>query len=154
MQVQQLHRAMDFLLEAHDEIRHDIFFPVANLFNVEVNLLFLDTTSTYFEIEGEDADVEKDVELPEEGLRKRGAESKDGRPELAQIVVIFAVTRDGLPVRSWVWPGNTVDQNVVEEVKRDLDNWKLGRVVLSRRHWIQLGKEAAYLAGCRRALHN
>ncbi len=130
VQVQQLYRAMDFLLEAHDEIQHDVFFSVANLFNLEVDLLFLDTTSTYFEIEGEDPDLENDGELLEEGLRKRGAESKDRRPDLSQIVVAFAVTRDGIPVRCWTWPGNTVDQNVVEEVKRDLNSWKLGRVVL------------------------
>ena len=130
VQVQQLYRAMDFLLEAHDEIQHDVFFSVANLFNLEVDLLFLDTTSTYFEIEGEDEDVENGGELLDEGLRKRGAESKDRRPDLSQIVVAFAVTRDGIPVRCWTWPGNTVDQNVVEEVKRDLNSWKLGRVVL------------------------
>jgi len=130
VQVQQLYRAMDFLLEAHDEIQHDVFFSVANLFNLEVDLLFLDTTSTYFEIEEEDADVENGGELLEEGLRKRGAESKDRRPDLSQIVVAFAVTRDGIPVRCWAWPGNMVDQNVVEEVKRDLNSWRLGRVVL------------------------
>jgi len=49
---------------------------------------------------------------------------------LAQIVVGFAVTRTGIPVRCWVWPGNTVDQNVVEEVKRDLSGWRLGWVVM------------------------
>ena len=130
VQVQQLYREMDFLLEAHDEIQHDVFFSVANLFNLEVDLLFLDTTSAYFEIEGEDSDLENDGELPEEGLRKRGAESRDRRPDLSQIVVALAVTRDRIPVRCWVWPGNTVDQNVVEEVKRDLNSWRLGRVVL------------------------
>lgn len=30
VQVQQPYRAMDFLLEAHDEIQHDVFFSVAN----------------------------------------------------------------------------------------------------------------------------
>ena len=33
-------------------------------------------------------------------------------------------------MRCWVWPGNTADVNVVEEVKRDLNEWKLGRVML------------------------
>jgi hypothetical protein len=46
------------------------------------------------------------------------------------VVIGFAVTRDGIPVRCWVWPGNTADVNVVEEVKRDLNAWKLGRVML------------------------
>lgn len=45
------------------------------------------------------------------------------------MVVGFAVTRGGIPVRCWVWPGQTPDQRVVEEVKRDLHAWRLGRVV-------------------------
>lgn len=130
VEVHTLYRAMDFLLESAEAIQHDVFFSVADLFNLEVDLLFLDTTSTYFEIEDEDADVEVDGEIVEEGLRKRSRESKDGRPDLPQAVVAFAVTRTGIPVRCWVWPGNTVDQKVVEEVKRDLNAWKLGRVVL------------------------
>jgi len=56
--------------------------------------------------------------------------AKGRRPDLSQVVVAFAVTRDGIPARCWVWPGNAVDQNVIEEVKRDLNSWKLGRVVL------------------------
>ena len=148
--VHQLHRAMDFLLEAHDEIQREVFWSVANLFNLEVDLLFLDTTTAYFEIEGEDEDVLGDDSdavgdaagdeagdavgdaVGDEvvsGLRKRG-HSKDSRPNLAQVVIGFAVTRDGIPVRCWVWPGNTADVNVVEEVKRDLNEWKLGRVML------------------------
>ncbi len=45
------------------------------------------------------------------------------------MVIGFAVTRDGIPVRCWVWPGNTVDQNLVAQVKRDLNEWKLGRIL-------------------------
>jgi hypothetical protein len=44
-------------------------------------------------------------------------------------VIGLAVTRSGLPVRCWVWPGNTADVTRVEEVKQDLVAWKLGRVV-------------------------
>jgi len=130
VEVHTLYRAMDFLLEASEEIQREVFFTVADLFNLEVDLLFLDTTTTYFEIEGEDEDLEIDGLTPEEGLRKRGMESKDSRPDLAQVVIAFAVTRTGIPVRCWVWPGNTVDQKIVEDVKRDLNDWKLGRVVM------------------------
>lgn len=124
VEVHQLYRAMDFLLEASEQIQHDVFFSIANIFNLEVDLLFLDTTTTYFEIEGEDEDTDE-----QDGLRKRG-HGKDNHPELAQVVIAFAVTREGIPVRCWVWPGNTSDQNVVEEVKRDLNKWRLGRVVM------------------------
>ncbi|MCL4515692.1 MAG: IS1634 family transposase [Firmicutes bacterium] len=122
--VHQLYRAMDFLIEAADEIQERVFFSVASLLNLEVDLLFLDTTTTYFEIEGEDEDHEG-----QKALRKWGY-GKDNHPELAQVVIAFAVTRDGLPVRCWVWPGNTADENIVEQVKKDLNGWKLGRVLM------------------------
>ena len=114
--VTQLYRAMDFLLEADKVIQEDVFFSVANLFNLEVDLLYFDTTSTYFETEEED------------DFRKNG-HSKDHRPDLPQAVIGLAVTRDGIPVRCWVWPGNTGDMSVIEEVKKDLNGWKLNRVI-------------------------
>ena len=123
VEVHQLYRAMDFLLEAGEQIQHDVFFSVAHLFNLECDLIFLDTTTTYFEIDREDSDEEET-----EGLRKRG-HSKDGRSGAAQVVIGWAVTRDGIPVRCWVWPGNSADQNLVEEVKRDLNGWRLGRII-------------------------
>jgi transposase len=62
------------------------------------------------------------------GQRKRG-HSKNGRDDAPQIVVGLAVSRDGLPVRHWVFPGNTVDVTTVEQIKQDLRGWKLGRCV-------------------------
>jgi hypothetical protein len=49
-EVHQLYRAVDFLLKAVAEIQHNVFFSVVNLFNLKVDLIFLDTTTTYFEI--------------------------------------------------------------------------------------------------------
>lgn len=114
--VQQLYRAMDALLEAGDAVQEQVFFDVANLLNLEVDLLFFDTTSTYFEVEEPD------------DFRKRG-HSKDHRPDLPQVVIGLAVTKEGIPVRCWVWPGNTADQTVIEEVRQGLRDWKLGRVI-------------------------
>lgn len=114
--VHHLYRAMDFLLSAQEHLQKEVFFSVADLFNLEVDILYLDTTSTYFETEQED------------NFRKYGF-SKDKRPDLPQAVIGLAVTREGIPVRCWVWPGSTADMSVVEEVKKDLIGWKLGRVV-------------------------
>lgn len=127
-----LYRAMDFLLEAADSIQEEVFFQVASLFNLEVDLIFLDTTSTYFEVPSEDDDFEPEnpEEEPVSGLRKRSKHSKDKRPDLPQAVIAFAVTRTGIPVRCWVWPGNTSDQKVIKTVKKDLNSWRLGRVVM------------------------
>jgi transposase len=61
-------------------------------------------------------------------LRRYG-HSKDHRRDLPQVVIGLAVTREGIPVRCWVWPGNTTDTTVIAQVKDDLRSWRLGRVV-------------------------
>src|SRR5215218_5879519 len=47
----QLYRAMDFLLECAERVQESVFFSVAHLLNLEVDVVFFDTTSTYFEID-------------------------------------------------------------------------------------------------------
>lgn len=100
-------------------IQREVYETVADLLNLEVDLLFFDTTSSYFEMDDE----------PEEDSIKQRGYSKDHRPDLLQVVIGFAVTRDGIPVRCWVWLGNTSDMCVIPQVKQDLIGWRLGRVI-------------------------
>jgi transposase len=118
----QCYRAMDLLVEADAEakVQEAVFFACADLLNLEVDLLFFDTTSTYFE---------RDEPEHGEGAFRVYGHSKDHRPDLPQVVIGLAVTREGIPVRVWVWPGNTNDMSVIGEVKDDLRGWRLGRVV-------------------------
>jgi hypothetical protein len=122
---QAFYRAMDFLLACDEEIQREVFFSVANLLNLEVDVIFFDSSSTYFEIDDED---EGDETEEREGLRRFG-ESKDRRPDRPQVVVGLAVTREGIPVRCWVFPGNSSDQLLIRQVKDDLRAWKLHRVL-------------------------
>ncbi|MBB5968209.1 IS1634 family transposase [Planomonospora venezuelensis] len=125
MDEDQAYRAMDLLAEADTtgQVQQAVFFAVANLLNLEVDLLFFDTTSTYFE-----RDEEEDS-TPEQRAFRRYGKSKDHRDDLPQIVIGLAVTKEGIPVRVWCWPGNTSDQQVLAEVKDDMRDWKLGRVI-------------------------
>lgn len=116
--LQHLYRAMDFLLEKEEEIQKEVYFATADLLNLEVDLLFFDTTSTYMEMDEEDTG----------GLRRYG-HSKDKRADLPQIVIGLAVTKEGIPIRCWVFPGNTQDMNTVEMIKRDLHGWRLSRCI-------------------------
>jgi transposase len=126
MDEDQAYRAMDLLVEADAQakVQEAVFFATANLLNLEVDLLFFDTTSTYFE--RDEPDPAGDDGRP--AFRAYG-HSKDHRPDLPQVVIGLAVTREGIPVRVWVWPGNTNDMSVIGEVKDDLRGWRLGRVV-------------------------
>ena len=118
----QCYRAMDLLVEADAQakVQEAVFFACADLLNLEVDLLFFDTTSTYFE---------RDEPEVGEGAFRVFGHSKDHRPDLPQIVIGLAVTREGIPVRVWIWPGNMNDMSVIGEVKDDLRGWRLGRVV-------------------------
>ena len=53
------YRAMDWLLEIQGALEREVFHQVANLLSLEVDLLFFDTTSTYFELDEADAPVER-----------------------------------------------------------------------------------------------
>jgi hypothetical protein len=118
----QAYRAMHLLVAADTEARvqEAVFFTAANLLNLEVDLLFFDTTSTFFQRDGEDEGAD--------GFRRFG-HSKDHRPDLPQVVIGLAVTREGIPVRCWCWPGNTNDMTVLKQVKDDLRGWRLGRII-------------------------
>jgi hypothetical protein len=54
------YRAMDWLHQVKDPVEREVFGQVANLLNLEVDLLFFDTTSTYFEVDEEDEPVARD----------------------------------------------------------------------------------------------
>jgi transposase len=129
MDEDQAYRAMDLLVEADTDahVQEAVFFAVADLLNLEVDLLFFDTTSTYFERDTEDPDP-ADGEDGTPAFRRYG-HSKDHRRDLPQIVIGLAVTREGIPVRCWCWPGNTNDQAILPEVRDGLRGWRLGRVV-------------------------
>jgi len=118
--VHNLYRAMDILMESNEELQKMVFTEVAKNASLDLDLIFLDTTNTYFET---------DEDTSDSGLLKRG-HSKDGHPELPLVSIAFAVTKSGIPIRCWVFPGNTSDQTIVEQVKHDLGQWNLGHLVM------------------------
>jgi hypothetical protein len=69
------------------------------------------------------------VSRPVEQGRRSFGHSKDHRTDLPQVVIAMAVTRDGVPVRCWTFPGNTNDTSIIRTVKDDLAGWNLHRMV-------------------------
>jgi Transposase DDE domain len=134
------YRAMDWLLQIRGALEKEVFDRIAGLPGLETDLLFFDTTSTYFVTEDADAPVPRDEhgnpvpdgtqdgELKTAGFRTWG-KSKDHRDDLPQVVIGMAVTRDGIPLRVWCWPGNTADSALIRQVKDDLRGWCLSKVV-------------------------
>src|SRR5271167_3448039 len=159
------YRAMDWLLEISGALEKEVFERVSDLLGLDVDLLFFDTTSTYFQTGRADEPVARDGNgVPaadggnadgqdasgggrEAGFRTWG-KSKDHRDDLPQVVIGMAVTRDGIPVRAWCWPGNTADSALIRQVKDDMRHWSLSRVVwvadrgftsAENRRWLRRG---------------
>jgi transposase len=128
LSLSRYYRAMDFLEEHKVEIEKSIYFAMADLMNADVDLIFYDTTSLHFEVDEEDEGEQRKWKRQYAAQRKRG-HSKNGRDDAPQVVVGLAVTREGLPVRSWVFAGNTADVSTVKQIREDLRGWRLGRCV-------------------------
>lgn len=109
LELHHLYRAMAFLGEAleqsvpvlgsprcvKDRIEESLFERRRDLFS-QVDLVFFDTTSIYFEGEGG------------ESLGEYG-HSKDHRPDLRQMIVGLVLDAQGWPLCCQMWPGNTTD---------------------------------------------
>jgi len=124
--VDQLYRALDFLAVCSEAIERDVFRRGADLLRLDVDLIFYDTTTAYFEIDAPDQHAELWRGRLFAPLRQRG-HGKEGRDADPQVIIAMAVTRDGMPVRSWVLAGNTADVATVARIKQDLHAWRLGR---------------------------
>ena len=98
-----------------DVVEERLFAHRRDLFT-RLDLVFMDTTSLYFEGAGGRT-------LGQHGY------SKDHRPDLKQMILAVLLDGDGRPVCSEMWPGNTADVTtvipVVDRLRRRFD---IGRV--------------------------
>jgi len=124
----QLYRALDLLAEHGDAIEQAVFWNSVDLFKLDVDLVFYDAATAWFECDETDVASHEWRGLRFEPLRQRG-HSKEGRDNDPQVVIALAVTREGIPVRSWIFPGNTPDVATVKRIKDDLRDMRLGRTL-------------------------
>jgi hypothetical protein len=89
-----------------DRIEEGIFQRRRDLFT-QLEVVFFDTTSIYFEGEGGE-------ELGQYG------HSKDHRPDLYQMIVGAVLDGDGRPICCAMWPGNTTDVKTLIPIVDDL----------------------------------
>ena len=100
-----------------DLIEEELFERRRDLFT-EVDLVFFDTTSLYFEGRGG------------ESIGKRG-HNKDHRPDLYQMVVGMALDVEGRPICCEMWPGNTADvKTLIPIVKRMRERFRLREITV------------------------
>ena len=132
LDLHHLYRAMAFLGEGielkgqktlgtprclKDLIEEELFERRRDLFT-EVDLVFFDTTSLYFEGRGG------------ESIGKRG-HNKDHRPDLYQMVVGLAWDVQGRRICCEMWPGNTADvKTLLPVVKRMRERFRLREITV------------------------
>jgi DDE family transposase len=100
-----------------DLIEEQLFAHRRDLFS-RLDLVFMDTTSLYFEGAGSQS-------LCEHGY------SKDHRPDLHQMILAVVIDGDGRPVCSEMWPGNTADvTSLVPVIDRLRRRFAIGRLCI------------------------
>ncbi len=115
-QLRQWYRTLDQLLVQQKPIEKELFLRLRNLFSLNVDLVFYDLTSTYFEGNGP------------LGFALHG-HSRDGKPRNRQVLVGLVMI-DGWPIAHHVFQGNLRDSTTVEKVLQDLQSrFGLRRVV-------------------------
>ena len=110
MEYHHLLRAMDWLIDQKEAIEKEIANRLITLFDREVDLVFYDITSTYFE---------GDQSITADDIRAYGY-SRDHRPDRRQITIGIVMSRAGIPLCHHVFCGSTPDKNTVSEVVMDL----------------------------------
>ena len=115
-QLQQWYRTFDRLLERKGQIEHALYLRLRDLFSLQVDMVFYDLISTYFEGKGP----------PEIGAN---GHSRDGKPRNPQVLVGLVMV-DGWPIAHHVFEGNRRDAMTVSEVVIDLERrFGLKRIV-------------------------
>ncbi len=132
LELQHLYRAMAWLGEELPEPEQDARTPFAprctkdlleerlfthrrDLFS-RLDLVFMDTTSLYFEGAGGQT------------LGRHG-HSKDHRPDLPQMILAVLIDGDGRPVCSEMWPGNVADvTTLIPVIDRLRRRFAIGRI--------------------------
>lgn len=117
LRLPHFYRSLGPLWNQKQMIEEALYRRGLDLFNQELELVFFDTTSTYFE-----------------GTTLRGwaklGKSKDHRPDHLQLVIGLVLRKDGFPVCCEIWPGNTADMSTVVPILEGLKRrFRIGKVI-------------------------
>jgi hypothetical protein len=145
LSLHHLYRAMAFLGEevedqtgctfsprcTKDIVEEELFHRRQDLFGA-LDIVFFDTTSLYFEGQG--------------GTIGELGHSKDNRPDLAQMIVGVVLDREGNPVCSEMWPGNTADvTTLIPVIGRIRNRFPIGQLCVVADRGMISGDTVAYL---------
>jgi transposase len=112
--LQHLYRALDRLADNNELIQEQIFQTGRDLFNQQLDVVFYDVTTLYFESSAE-------YETGNRQLRRKGF-SKDGKIGDTQILFCMMIDKDKNPIGYQVFKGNTYEGHTlpvaIEKLKK------------------------------------
>lgn len=118
IELQHMYRTVAFLSSVRDELETDLFMRERDLFAQTLDLVFIDTTSTF-------------VYRSEETEMLRRGYSRDRMPDEPQLIICLAVDGSGWPIAFDILPGNTADKDAfVAMIAKMRERFHIRRVIV------------------------
>jgi len=118
IQLEKIYRMMDRLVENEEAIKKRVFNSSMSLLNYEVDVLFFDVTTLYFE------------SFDEDELRRFGF-SKDCKFKETQVVLALVTNNRGVPLTYELFPGNQYEgHTLIEIIKKLKESYQVKNVVM------------------------
>ncbi len=129
--INHLYRALDVLAESKEELEEYLFNRRYNLFNNQVDVVFYDVTTIYFESQNEDIlrkyGFSKDGKMRSIFLRR----SRKSQIGSVQIVLGLLIDSEGFPIGYEIFPGNTFDgKTLLPFLERLKKRFSLKRIII------------------------
>jgi hypothetical protein len=104
---------LDLFQSTPSSIDKKIFFHAARCLNLDTDLIFYSIAKTSLIIDYEDDE--------KHFFPARSNKSKESLP----VIIALAVTKQGFPVCSWLFPDSFSQEDVTKQVRADLSDWNL-----------------------------
>ncbi len=108
-ELQHLYRTLDKLADHNKFIQRQIFQTGRDLFNQQLDVVFYDVTTLYF-----------DSEVEQEGSLRRKGFSKDGKMGNTQILFCMLIDKNKNPIGYRIFKGDTFEGHTFEKALEDL----------------------------------
>lgn len=120
IELHQMYRALDKLAKHKESIQDQIYSTDRDLFNKQLDVVFYDVTTFYF-----------DSELEQEGAFRQKGFGKDGKVGKTQVLFSMMIDKDKNPVGYNVYKGDTYEGHTFKDALEDLkQRYEIDKVII------------------------
>ena len=118
--LQHLYRTLDYLAEHNQLIQKHIYNKHACLFNYELDVVFYDVTTFYF-----------DSDVVEEGALRQKGFGKDGKIGKTQILFSLLIDKNKIPIGFEIYKGSHYEGHTFKDAVKKLKNkYNIKRIIV------------------------